>query len=99
MNYAKEGDKIKTKTKMKMLIIAIGIILCSSCKVTTYEYVKTLEFPIVDTVEIPSIHHHYVENHWKRCVFHNSVVFYESDTLYIDIYELKERRTIKPKQR
>jgi hypothetical protein len=84
---------------MKILIIAIGIILCSSCKVTSYEYVETLELPIVDTVEIPSIHHHYVEDSLYRCVYHSSLVFHESDTIYIDIYHLRERRTIKPKQR
>ena len=84
---------------MKILIIAIGIILCSSCKVTSYEYVETLELPIVDTVEIPSIHHHYVEDSSHKCVYHTSMVFHESDTIFIDIYQLRTRRAIKPKQR
>jgi hypothetical protein len=85
--------------KIHAFIISLIVLTCSSCKVTSYEYVETLELPIVDTVEIPSLHHHYVEDSSYKCVYHTSVVFHESDTLYIDIYHLRERRTLKPKQR
>jgi len=79
------------KTKINFIykyIIPIGLSLFfTSCK-----HVEQCHYPIVqkiiimDTIIIPSIHHHYVEDSMMRCAYIKSNEYPYIDTIYLDIY-------------
>lgn len=81
---------------MSRYIYILLTLLLFSCKtVDCFQYVETLKLPIDDTLQIPSLHHHYVEDSSFKCVYVKPINIRFHDTLYIEIYEFQK---VKPKK-